>query len=612
MTALDGVRGEDVASGRNPYLAAQAVQQAQQQRQAILAAMTRRLRTAQFTPGGMRQPPEVAGVDADARVPNALQPEPGEITAQGEVAAGRPGFFAAPMPQPTGTTNNVGGADLSGIGHLLGHVTGAPVGTGAAWAGARPVGADGLEHPGAPAYGLRLGSPLAGGPQPQPGAAQDLSGIGALVPGVSGLPHFADGGMLAPGGTGIVGEQGEEAVTALPGGGAAVVSLDGGGTGGAGAKPDLSGIRALLPQPSRDLSALAALPAAAAAAAAAKPAASPAGGVYGGAPAAPSADLQRSLREAGDEASYGVTAPPPGTHTAEQSYDQAAEQLRQAALSPPQRGAKEYQQPLWHKLLGITLAGLATGAARNPNPAEGAAIYGEAVPDLYQRAEGDYQAGLARQQAALEPMAKAAQLEEASNAADARAWQQQVQQGYRQQAADQTADYRATLAQQRQQDEQDREQRATEEDELRRELAGARQPEPHLIQAEDGSYYAYNAATGEATPVTAGGKPLRGRTPGAATAATAANRTNPRYTQQAAANMLASGSRTAAEAYLQRYGAELAGNGADIAALQQQIDRRWPQPKPQAGGGLDLGAGAAAPSGTKYGQAPEAYPWEQR
>jgi hypothetical protein len=62
----------------------------------------RRLRTRRLTPGGLPQPPELMGVDADARVPNLLQPMAGEFNAQGEVGGGAPSFHNPEQPPSTG------------------------------------------------------------------------------------------------------------------------------------------------------------------------------------------------------------------------------------------------------------------------------------------------------------------------------------------------------------------------------------------------------------------------------------------------------------------------------------------------------------------------------
>lgn len=118
--SLAGLDGRDVASDRHPYLHLAVLQGARPH--GDLAA--RRTRTARLTPGGLAQPPEVMGVDADVRLPNALQPMPGEFEPGGEVSQGRPGFFGRLMPPPTGIANGVGvGANLG-----LRHVFGAPTG----------------------------------------------------------------------------------------------------------------------------------------------------------------------------------------------------------------------------------------------------------------------------------------------------------------------------------------------------------------------------------------------------------------------------------------------------------------------------------------------------
>ncbi len=62
----------------------------------------RRLRTQRLTPGGLPQPPEVMGVDADARVPNVLQPMSGEYAGGRQVADGVPAFHNPTLPPSTG------------------------------------------------------------------------------------------------------------------------------------------------------------------------------------------------------------------------------------------------------------------------------------------------------------------------------------------------------------------------------------------------------------------------------------------------------------------------------------------------------------------------------
>lgn len=178
---LAGLDGRDIASDRNPYLHLAAVQGAR----GGGGLMARRQRTARLTPGGLRQPPEVMGVDADVRIPNELQPMNGEMDRGRETGDGRPGFFGKLMPPPTGVANGVG------VGSGFEHVFGAPTGM----------------------VKLATGSDRFGWRPPVDASAyRDLSG----------LPHFALGGVLPAGGTGVVGEEGEEAITALPGGGVKV------------------------------------------------------------------------------------------------------------------------------------------------------------------------------------------------------------------------------------------------------------------------------------------------------------------------------------------------------------------------------------------------------
>jgi len=108
LAALDP---EDVASAAHPYLQLAVLPALQQ-------AAARRLRTASFTPGGLPQPPEVMGVDGDARVPNPLQPMSGEFEGGAEVDAGRPGYFGALMPEPTGVANPPAGIAATGADHF--------------------------------------------------------------------------------------------------------------------------------------------------------------------------------------------------------------------------------------------------------------------------------------------------------------------------------------------------------------------------------------------------------------------------------------------------------------------------------------------------------------
>ncbi|MHB8736453.1 MAG: hypothetical protein ACYC6M_14215 [Terriglobales bacterium] len=85
-----GEEPSDQISDRNPYL----------------RLMERRGRTALLTPSGLLQPPELVGVDADARVPNVLQPMSGEFTPQGLVDGGDPTFHNPLMPPATGTASH--------------------------------------------------------------------------------------------------------------------------------------------------------------------------------------------------------------------------------------------------------------------------------------------------------------------------------------------------------------------------------------------------------------------------------------------------------------------------------------------------------------------------
>jgi len=177
--ALAGLDERDLASDNHPYLQ-------------LAQAQARRTRTAILTPGGLSQPPEVMGVDADARVPNQLQPMDGEFEHGHEVGDGRPAFFGRRMPPPTGLANGVGVGDSllrpvpSSQGSPFGGPTGMPT---------QPVGSDRFADP-------------------------DLSGLTALTLGVAGpLPRFAEGNAPLPGHTGIVGKQGEKPMAAVPEGG---------------------------------------------------------------------------------------------------------------------------------------------------------------------------------------------------------------------------------------------------------------------------------------------------------------------------------------------------------------------------------------------------------
>ncbi|MGH9487066.1 MAG: hypothetical protein ACRD04_05685 [Terriglobales bacterium] len=86
--------------------------------------LARRLRVASVTPSGRRQPSEIAGVDASARVPNSDQTESGEMAAGHEVSQGRPAFFGPLMPPPSGIANGVGVPS----GPIVTHPFGAPLG----------------------------------------------------------------------------------------------------------------------------------------------------------------------------------------------------------------------------------------------------------------------------------------------------------------------------------------------------------------------------------------------------------------------------------------------------------------------------------------------------
>ena len=183
--ALAGLDERDMASDNHSYLQ-------------LAQAQARRARTARLTPGGLPQPPEVMGVDADARVPNRLQPMDGEFEDGREVGAGRPAFFGRDMPPPTGLANGVGvGSSLVrpasvSPGSSFGAPTGMPL---------LPVGNDRFAGP-------------------------DLSGLTSYSFGGAGtLPHFAAGGALPPGGAGIVDGLGEEAIATIPSGRVLVTPL---------------------------------------------------------------------------------------------------------------------------------------------------------------------------------------------------------------------------------------------------------------------------------------------------------------------------------------------------------------------------------------------------
>ncbi|MGH9392784.1 MAG: hypothetical protein ACRD1E_01335 [Terriglobales bacterium] len=154
---LAGLNAEDVASAAHPYLHLAALQA----RQASGAA-ARRARTARYTPGGLAQPPEVMGVDADARVPNPQQPMSGEFGQGREIGDWRPAYFGALMPAPTGVTNGAGVAN---------------------------------DHP----FGAPMAAPIA---LPATAADRGLAAGNAARDQLAALPRFAVGGLLAPGGAG--------------------------------------------------------------------------------------------------------------------------------------------------------------------------------------------------------------------------------------------------------------------------------------------------------------------------------------------------------------------------------------------------------------------------
>ena len=102
----------DLRSDRNPYirilsrLGRLRAPRSQPESEAI-----RRLRTARLTPGGLPQPPELVGVDADPRTPNQLQPMAGEFIAGNEVNQGRPAFHNPSQRQPGATGSSKGSAN---------------------------------------------------------------------------------------------------------------------------------------------------------------------------------------------------------------------------------------------------------------------------------------------------------------------------------------------------------------------------------------------------------------------------------------------------------------------------------------------------------------------
>lgn len=189
----------DILSDRHPYLqfnnarpSPRPGKGAKRERGARFAnIVSRKQRTSRLTPGGLPQPPEVAGVEADARVPNVLQLMSGEEFNNHEIAGGLPQFHSPLQSPPTGTAST----DTMPKGQLQAQGGGKPKNMAA---GDRST------------FGKPLGMPTDQG-QPSP---------------LAGLPHFAEGGDLPAGQTGVVGEQGEEEITATPGGGVQVTPLE--------------------------------------------------------------------------------------------------------------------------------------------------------------------------------------------------------------------------------------------------------------------------------------------------------------------------------------------------------------------------------------------------
>lgn len=138
---------------------------------------SKRLRQAFLTPSSRVQPEELMGVPFSAAVPNAMQPMAGEFMGGRLVNAGRTQFFSPVMPPPTGTaTSNIAST-----------------------------------KPGAPMAQNPMAAAMMGAP-------------------TSALPRYATGGVIPPGGSGLVGDatgnpQDEEKVDALPGGGVRVTPI---------------------------------------------------------------------------------------------------------------------------------------------------------------------------------------------------------------------------------------------------------------------------------------------------------------------------------------------------------------------------------------------------
>ncbi|MGH9475426.1 MAG: hypothetical protein ACRD1C_03735 [Terriglobales bacterium] len=366
----------------------------------------RRLREASFTPAGERQPSEIAGVDASARVPNQGQPMAGEMAGGREVRDGRPAFFGSLMPPPTGVANGVGVPE----GRV--HPFGAPLGM--TRSAGKPVGSD------------RLALAALGGVSETP-----------VPPGpaaLAAMPHFAGGGDLGAGGDAVIGEDGPEL-------------LHTGASGGAEVTP--------LPQPQRNTAALAALtptpwtpaagvtwggattlPARDSGAAAATP--TDFGGTADGAAAA------RLAREASgySASNYGT---PPEEHGARDAY-LAAVRSEQAAPDP---NASQYSVPGWRKALGI--AGevatdlFAPRLAKTLGPLAYGGIAGRGARQ-YARDAQTWERQNAAEKEQTPQLAQAARMEQQQNAQDLGEYDRA------QRAQDATADYRAQqLAREQQQ-----------------------------------------------------------------------------------------------------------------------------------------------------------------
>lgn len=372
----------------------------------------RRMRVAERTPSGEPQPPEVANVDASARVPNDAQPMSGEFDAGDEIGSGRPAFFPRSMPAPTGTTNNVGvrrGA----------HPFGAPTG----------MTAQNLSQA---AVRLRLAA------LPMPDAPPEASNLAAL-------PHFAAGGVLAAGGTGVVGEDGEEEIDALPGGGVSVKPLaaaSGPAGGGAAKIPSdnrSAALAAMIPKPNPN---------------AFRPS-RPAAPVPAPESMTPVEEAPLSPRAERELMGYGTNiAAPPAETSANDAYLKAI-RGEQAETAPNPRDAK-YHVPLWRKIMAVGAGALAGGFVRPQDAAKvGAETAGVIAPNRYAEDEAQFNQQQAREQKQITNLAGAARAENTANADAERAWAADQAGRRSQAAADQTADYRAIEARRQQQAAQD-------------------------------------------------------------------------------------------------------------------------------------------------------------